>query len=323
MFRTKSDWLPVVSLSLAMVLWAVSFIAVKLAVNVYDPFFVVFGRMIVAVLCFLLLIGKLRGNTYRVGDLKYILFMLLCEPCLYFIFEAKAIQNTTASQAGMITAILPLMVAIAARIFLRETISRRTLSGFVLAVLGVCWLSLGSEPSQSSPDPALGNLLQFIAMGCATGYIIALKRLSERYRPLFLTALQALAGSLFFLPFLLLRPSSLPTHFDATPLLSILFLGVFVTFGAYGLYNYGVSRIAANQAAAFVNLIPVFTVMLGWAILGEQLTGSQYIACALVFLGVFLSQEKIERAPILLPELAHAQARASYAQHTAASTRQN
>jgi len=296
-----------------MVLWAVSFIALKLAINSYDPFFVIFGRMIVASICFLFLFGKFGGNTYQKGDAKYILFMTLCEPCLYFILEAKAIQNTTVSQAGMITAILPLMVAIGARIFLNEIISKKTLSGFVIAIIGVGWLSLGSEPSQNAPNPALGNLLQFIAMGCSTGYIITMKRLSARYQPLFLTALQAFTGSLFFLPFLLLRPSSLPTHFDMTPVLCILFLGVFITFGAYGLYNYGVSRIAANQASAFVNLIPVFTIILGWMVLGETLSGGQYIACALVFLGVFLSQERVERTPILLPELLPAQAGTSTA----------
>jgi len=306
-FRNKSESLPIFSLTLAMVLWAASFIALKLAINSYDPFFVIFGRMIVASTCFLLLLGKFGRATYRKGDAKYILFMTLCEPCLYFILEAKAIQNTTVSQAGMITAMLPLMVAIGARIFLNETISRKTLSGFVIAITGVCWLGLGSEPSRNAPDPALGNLLQFIAMGCSTGYVITLKRLSVRYQPLFLTALQAFAGSVFFLPFLLLRPSSLPTHFDIIPVSSILFLGVFITFGAYALYNYGVSRIAANQAAAFVNLIPVFTIILGWAVLGETLTGGQYGACALVFSGVFLSQARVEQIPILLPELAPAQ----------------
>lgn len=313
MFRTKSEWLPAFSLTLAMVLWAVSFIALKLAISSYDPFFVIFARMIVASICFLLLIGKFGRNTYQKGDAKYILFMTLCEPCLYFILEAKAIQNTTVSQAGMITAMLPLMVAIAARIFLNEIVSKKTLSGFVIAIIGVCWLSLDSEPSLNAPNPALGNLLQFMAMGCSTGYVITLKRLSARYQPLFLTALQAFTGSLFFFPLMFLKSSSLPTHFDMIPVLCIIFLGVFVTFGAYGLYNYGVSRIAANQASAFVNLIPVFTIFLGWMVLGEILTGSQYMACALVFLGVFLSQERVERPPILLPELVPVQAGTSAA----------
>lgn len=65
-----------------------------------------------------------------------------------------------------------------------------------------------------------------------------------------------------------------------------------MTLGAYGLYNFGVSRIPASQATAFVNLIPVFTVFLGWLILGERFTAVQYLASALVFLGIFMSQSR-------------------------------
>jgi len=311
MIRSKSEWLPIFSLIVAMILWASSFVALKLAIRGYDPFFVIFGRMIVASVCFSFFIRRFRGNTYQKGDLKYILFMALCEPCLYFIFEAKAIQNTTASQAGMIVAMLPLMVAVGARIFLKEIITKKTFSGFLIAIAGVCLLSFGSQPATDAPNPMLGNFLEFMAMVFATGYTVTLKRLSARYQPLFLTALQAFIGTLFFLPYLVLSPSGLPTHFDLVPALSILYLGVFITLAAYGLYNYGVSRIPASQATAFVNLIPVFTVILGWIVLGERFSGMQYGAVAIVFLGVFLSQEKRGPEAILFPaELATAQARA-------------
>lgn len=39
--------------------------------------------------------------------------------------------------------------------------------------------------------------------------------------------------------------------------------------GAYGLYTWGVSRIPVSQAGMFLNLIPVFTLMLAWALLGR------------------------------------------------------
>lgn len=301
MIRAKSEWVPILCLITAMVLWAGSFIALKLAIKGYDPFFVIFGRMVVASICFVFLIRRFRGNTYQKGDVKYILFMVLCEPCLYFIFETNAVQNTTASQAGMVAAMLPLLVAVGARIFLREVITKRTFSGFTLAIIGVSLLSMGSEPAEDAPNPQLGNFLEFMAMVFATGYTITLKKLSARYQPLFLTALQAFIGTLFFLPYLLLRPSALPTQFHGVPALSILYLGVFITLGAYGLYNYGVSRIPASQATAFVNLIPVFTLVLGWAILDEKFTGLQYMAAALVFLGVFLSQQKREPEPLVFP----------------------
>lgn len=283
--------LPVVSLVFAMLLWSSSFIALKLAFRTYDPMVVVFGRMLVASICFAGFAARFKAVNYRHGDWKLLLFMTLCEPCLYFIFEAKALEQTTASQAGMITALLPLLVAVNARIFLKEKISAKSACGFVVAMAGAVWLSLSGQPTPQAPNPLLGNFLEFVAMVCATGYIITLKHLTVRYSPFFLTALQALAGSLFFLPLLFLPSTALPTRFDPGGALAIIYLGAFITLGAYGLYNFGVSRIPASQASAFANLIPVFTIILGWIILGERFTPVQYLASGFIFIGILISQD--------------------------------
>lgn len=278
-----------------MVLWASSFIALKLAFASYDPMVVIFGRMITASLCFALGAHFIKVNPLRKEDLKFLIFMVVCEPCLYFLFEASAIENTAASQAGMITAMLPLMVAIAAGIYLKEVVTGRTIAGFLVAIMGACLLSLAAEVNVNAPNPVLGNFYEFLAMVCATGYTISLKRLSLRYDPVFLTALQAFTGSIFYLPFLFLPTTALPSRFDAVPALSIVYLGIFVTMGAYGLYNYAVSKVPASQAAAFVNLIPVFTVILSRIILGENFTALQYVASAIVIAGVFMSQDMTRR----------------------------
>jgi drug/metabolite transporter (DMT)-like permease len=252
---------------------------------------VIFGRMLVAGVCFAALSFRFRKVRYRRGDWKPILFMLLCEPCLYFVFEAQALRFTSASQAGMITALLPLLVAVNARVFLKETISARSFIGFVTAIVGAVWLSVSGKPSANAPNPILGNFLEFVAMVCATGYIITLKHLTSRYSPFFITALQAWAGSLFFLPLVLLPTTTLPVSPDPTATLAVVYLGAFVTLGAYGLYNFGVSRIPVSQASAFINLIPAFTVILGWMVLGERFTPPQYLAAILIFIGIYISQD--------------------------------
>ncbi len=129
-------------------------------------------------------------------------------------------------------------------------------------------------------------------MVCAAGYTVALKHLSDNYPPLFLTAFQAFLGSIFFFPFLLLPDVGFPTQLAPTPLLAVLYLGTFITFGAYACYNFGVSRVPASQAAGFVNLIPVFSVLLGMLILGDRLNLPQWIACGLVFGGVWISSRR-------------------------------
>ena len=142
-----------------------------------------------------------------------------------------------------------------------------------------------------APNPVLGNFYQFVAMIFATGYTITLKRLSARYSPLFLTALQALVGSSFFIfPVMFGTPPILPAEATLEATLAIIYLGTVVTIGAYGLYNFGVSRIPATQAGAFVNLIPVFSVILGFTILNESFNNQQFLAASVVFCGVLLSQ---------------------------------
>jgi drug/metabolite transporter (DMT)-like permease len=286
----QNHLLPQICLICAMLLWSSSFVALKLAFQGYHPMQVIFGRMLVASLCFLIFIPSFRRIQWRRQDIKYLLIMAICEPCLYFIFEAKALENTSASQAGMITAMLPLLVAILAWTFLKEQVSRQTLFGFSLAIAGACWLSLSSETSEMAPNPLLGNFCEFLAMVCAAGYTVSLKHLTSNYPPLFLTAFQAFLGSLFFFPFLLFPEIGFPNHWTQVPALSVLYLGTFITLGAYGLYNFGVSKIPANQAAAFVNLIPVFSVLLGMMILGDRLTTGQWFASGLVFIGVYISR---------------------------------
>ncbi len=210
--------LPAFALLLAAVLWSSSFIALKIAFRAYDPMVVIFGRMLVASLCFLLVSKRVtQALHYRRGDYKLILFMAFCEPCLYFIFEAKAVQNTTASQAGMITAILPILVMVAALLLLKERIKKKAWLGASIAVAGVCWLTLESSPSMDAPNPLLGNFLEFLAMVCAAGYTIALKFLTERYSPFFLTAMQAFIGCIFYLPLLFMPSTSLPNQLHPGP----------------------------------------------------------------------------------------------------------
>ena len=288
----KTDWRATSVLLAAMIIWSTSFVALKATFRVYDPMFVIWGRQILAAVLFLFVIKRLWEKCeYRREDVKLLLLMAVFEPCLYFIFEAMALTYTTASQAGILTSTLPMLVAIGAFFVLKERTTILTWIGLLLAVAGAVILGIFSDVTETAPGPLLGNFLEFCAMICAAGYTIMLKRLSERYNPFFLTAFQCFAGSVFFLPFVFLR-GGFPAQFELMPSLGVAYLGAVVTIGAYGLYSVGIRRVTAGAAAAFVNLIPVFAVFFGWLFLGEMLNMIQYIACGLIFAGVFLSQRK-------------------------------
>ena len=127
-------------------------------------------------------------------------------------------------------------------------------------------------------------------MVMAVGYTLVLKHLSRRFTALFLTAFQALVGSLFFAPFLLMKTVVLPTAFPLAPTLAVLYLGVAVSFGAYGLYNYGVSRMPASEASQYINLIPLFAVILAYLLLHEALGWHEVWGGATILLGVLIAQ---------------------------------
>lgn len=289
----KTDMKATFALLAAMIIWSTSFVALKATFRTYDPMFVIWGRQILASLLFLFVIKKLwKKCTYEKGDYKLLLLMAIFEPCLYFIFEAMAITNTTASQAGILTSTLPILVAIAAFFTIGEKTTVMTWIGLVTAVAGAVILSIYSDVTESAPNPILGNFLEFCAMVCATGYTISLKSLSRRYSPFFLTAFQCFIGSVFFLPLIFISGKGFPKEFVLLPVMGIVYLGVIVTIGAYGLYSVGISKVKATTASAFVNLIPVFTMFFGWILLNEKMNFMQYCGCGIIFTGVYLSQRR-------------------------------
>ena len=289
---------PYTALVLAMIIWGGSFVALKVSFRYFHPLFVVFMRQLLASIVFIPLVWK-HFKKIRKQDLKLLFLMSLFEPCIYYIFEAKALTLTSASQAGMITALLPVLVAIPSALFLKEHISKRTIAGFTLAIIGVIFLSLSGAATEESPNPVFGNFLEFLAMVSAAGYTVILKKLSSRYSPFFLTAVQAFMGTIFFAPVLLLIPESREMILTTQSVLVVAFLGLVVTIGAYGFYNFGTSKIPASQSAAFVNLIPVITIILSMLLLGERLAPLQYLAAILVIFGVIFSQDRTkEEVPV-------------------------
>jgi len=278
-----------------MFIWGSSFIALKSAMADLGEFTVIFLRMLIASACFLYFIKGFCKYNFTRNDIKYILLLCAFEPCLYFIFEAKALLYTSASQAGMITSLMPLITAIAAGYYLKEIISRQLLFGSIIAMFGAIWLSVQATTSASAPNPMLGNFLELCAMASGAGYTIVARYLSEKFSALFITAIQAFIGAIFFFPFFIYEYFTKEMNFTTESILWLVYLGVVVTLGGYGLYNFALTKIQASKAAMFVNLIPVFTLILAFFVLGEKLTTQGLIASATILIGVILSQISFNR----------------------------
>ncbi|MCW5256246.1 DMT family transporter [Verminephrobacter aporrectodeae] len=286
------------ALVLAVFFWASSFVAMKHAVGHMDPGLIVLIRMIIASSCFLLIYRLWRGMAYTRGDWKYFLIMSVCDPGLYFFLESQALKYTSASAAGTINSLQPPLLALSAWVFLRERPSLVTFIGAAISIVGAVLLTAASPSIESSPNPWLGNTLEFGAMASSTIYIVVLKKLSDRYSPLFLTALQAFGGALLFAP--LLWTADIPATVPTSAWIAIFYLATFVTFGGYFLYNWGVAKSTAMIASAYLNLIPVFSVGLAFVFLDERLTIFQICMVLVIIMGVFVSQSAQFRRPAAL-----------------------
>jgi len=280
---------PVAAVVAASVLWGSSFAAMKVTIGVMGPWAVMLARMAVAFAVVLLFMRKLWPLPYRSGDWKYLVPFLLFQPCLYFTLEANALRFTSSSQAGLISASVPLMVALGAHLALGEKVTRWTVGGLLVSLGGVTWLTFAGEATDAASNPVLGNALELGAMMTAVGYVLLVKHLSDRYNPWALTAMQITAGTLYFFPMGLSQLVKRLPDVTLLQALVLIYLGAGVTLGAFGLYNAGIKYIPAHQASAFVNLIPVIAVLFGWVLLGESLNMSQIAAALCVLTGVWIS----------------------------------
>lgn len=282
--------IPLLCLLSAVTFWGTSFAATKTALDTFPPMTVIWLRMVIATLVFAPVWFFVPKPQYRRGDVRWLALVVLLQPCIYYLAEGYAIQLTTSSAAGVISAIVPLLVAAGAWLFLREHLSARSMVAIAISLVGVAMLSVGGHSQASAPNPILGNALELLAMISAAGAMIAIKHLSARYNAWFLTGLQAATGAVFFLPGAIAGGTT--GWVAATPIAwaSVVYLGTFVSLGAFGLYNTAVTKMPANRAALSINLVPAVALLSGWLVRGESLSLLQLAACAVIVGAVVLSE---------------------------------
>lgn len=268
-------------------MWGGGMIAMKFALVSFSPMQVVFGRVAFACVVYLAVWRCWHPLPYRPGDWKYLAGLALFEPCLLFLCETYSMRFTTASQGGVIAACFPLCTALAARLFLKEKLARRTLGGMALAVTGVAVASLAAADSAQAARPLLGNLFMLGAVLSSTGYAVCARFVARRYSFVAVSAIQSLGGAAAFLPLACLSPW--PRAVEGSALAALLYLGLGVGLIVYLLFNFALERLEAGVVALFGNLIPVFTLLFAFTLLGERLTPLQAAGVALTLGGVLIA----------------------------------
>ena len=275
----------------AVVLWGASFSSMRIALENLHPMSVMWLRMIIALACILPLYRTVSLSAYRKGDWKLLLAAVVFQPCLYFWLESAALNLTSSAQAGIISASVPLLVAVAAWMILKEPLSTRVVAGLLLSVAGVAVLTLAGQATEAAPSPLLGNSMEFLAMVCAAANMIIIRILGRRYDAWTLTVMQVVTGCLFFSPGIAHLMDVPAGTFDLDLILILVFLGAGVTLGAFSLYNWAITRMPASTASAHINLIPLVAVGCGFVFLGETMNLVQMAAACVIFFSVLMTQK--------------------------------
>jgi drug/metabolite transporter (DMT)-like permease len=198
-------------------------------------------------------------------------------------------QRTSATHAGLVMALLPVLTGLFAALGARQWPAGRWLLGAGIAFVGAVWLIALRGDSGTAQASAAGDLLVLASsVAASAGYVIGATQ-AQRIGTLPVALWSVLLGGVVLLPVaVLVWPAG--TLARATPAgwLSLLYLALCSSLLAYGLWYWalaagGVARIGTTQF-----LQPLVTIALAALLLGERMSAGQGLATAAVLFGVLV-----------------------------------
>lgn len=280
------------------VVWGTTFISSKLLLTCFHPAEIVLFRMFLAWLT-LLLLDRKPLLPKSLGDEWPFMAAGLCGLTLKNIFENTGLSYTLASNCGIIMSAAPLFTALALWLSRRAPRPRAGFfAGFVLAMSGICLISLAGSSLDLDPVGNLFLLGAALAWGC---YGIFLEIASSRgYSNLQATRKVFFWGSLFTLACVPLYGGRLNLDLsrfaDPVMLFNILYLSVGASAVCFILWNRAIGVIGTLATNLYIYLTPVITMLFSALILHETITPASLAAAALIIAGLWLSQ-RAEKQP--------------------------
>jgi len=281
-----SAYLAAVGMTVA---FGLSFVATKYALRGFEPQLIAFIRFALAG-GLLWVVWRLRPGRERASraELKRLALLGLVTPALYFTLEIQGIARTSASEAAIIIAAIPIFVSALSALVLGERTARLQWAGIALSFAGV--VGLMQFGAGAGGGRLAGDLLVLGAAFAAAVYSLMARRLLLTRSALFVTTFQNLFGALFLLPLALLEMAvagvRTPT---STAVGAVLYLTLLCSMAAYLLLNYAFRFLEASRVAVFINLTPVVAVLGAYLLLGERLTAAQVAAAVVVIAGVWVT----------------------------------
>ena len=261
-------------LVLTMSLWGGTFIAGRALATTITPASAAFLRFSIATIA-------LAFFTYLIdGKLSFpprkqwpgLLLLGLTGVFSYNVLFFTGLQYIEAGRASLIIALNPLVITIFATLFLHEPLSLRQFFGVILSLTGAAYvISNGSPGLLLSGSFGRGELAILGCVGSWAAYSLIGRTVLSTLSPLAAVFYSSLIGTL-----LLLWPAQQEGLFQKIPAISLpewamlFFLGFFATALGFSLYYRAIKKIGPTRTGVFINLVPLFSIILSWFILGES-----------------------------------------------------
>lgn len=268
--------------------WGASYISIKVVVNEVPPVTMAALRFVLASLILWVLLRRLEPSARLAPrDRWRMLVAGALGVALYFCFENSGVKLTTASNASIIAALVPILSVILDMIVFRSRPHSLHLIGIGLALAGT-WLAVTANGQiDFSSGVLVGNLLMVAAMVSWSFYTLLSKSLQSRYSGLAMITYQTIAGTALLVPASLIDIGQWQA-LSVVSGLNILYLAVICSALCYLLYAFALKQLDVTITTVYLNLVPVIGVVAGGLILQESILPIQMLGGLVILAGIFV-----------------------------------
>ncbi len=271
------DRLAVLALVAAGTLWGTSFLFGKLALRELGPAHLTLLRFAIASLV-LLPVAFVQRVYPRRRDLPVFALAGVLNVPATFLVQFVGLRLTSASVAALIVGAVPPMIAVAARLFLGERLSR-----LGWAAVGVS--SAGVALTVTQPGAGnnwAGDALVFASLLAVVGWVLLGRRLTQVYPSVSATAYILAFGTLATAPLALLMEGPPHLNMSGGAWAAVLALGLGCSAATTALWNWGLRSVPAGRASVYLNLEPLVGALLGVVVLGQGLSAITVLGGVLI-----------------------------------------
>jgi len=209
-----------------------------------------------------------------------------------------ALQTTTAINATLVAAALPIVTIGLSWGLLGEGITRRQAVGVLVSLGGVLVvISQGQAAVLLGLELRRGDLWVLLATLIWAFYSVLLRRHPLPFDAIGLLTLLVAIGTAMILPFHLWELSTgadFAWNWETAAIVG--YVGIFPSILALYFWNQGVAALGANVAGQYSNVVPVFTAVLATLFLGESFRWYHTLGLVLIFAGIWLATRPTRRA---------------------------